>query len=177
MELNAVAGRGEDPGIALRSTLEGSRSTPSSPQLPRAFREHDGLSGGTTYQYDGGSSSHTIAPQRRHPGSTGIPTPEKSASWGRSQGFVPAGLAPAGGGGEVVGEATAACSWETTAEGMGRQRPWGERPSAACHQEHAQMAGSNGFGTRGLEYTAGAPASACIGRWQPGWKSMGGVCI
>ncbi len=156
MELNAVAGRGEDPGTVLRSTLSTSRSTPQPPQYPpqrpRALRDHDGLSGGTTNRYNGSRESNTTAPRRRHPGGAGMPRSEKPASWARSHGFVSAGQAPAPGGGDGRVEAAAA-------EGAGRQHPWGERPSTAYDQEHARMAGSTGLGNRGLEHTAGARAS------------------
>lgn len=154
MELNAVAGRGEDPNIVLRNRAGGSglQSLPSLSQRPQA-RDNRNLSGGMRGQDDGCdfSMNGRAAPRRRqYTGGAGELRSVEPATWTRSEGFVPAGL-PSGGGGDP----TAVGSWDARADKMAyssaeQQHLRGERRSPGCLENPQEgPAGYGGYNARG----------------------------
>lgn len=115
MELNAVAGRGDDPNIVLRNFV----GVALRPQA----RDNRNLSGGMTDQDDGFDFSvngRTAAvprhrQQQQYTGGEGRIRSAEPANWTRGEGFMPAGLAPGGVGRDsTAGEGCSADSWETS---------------------------------------------------------------
>lgn len=119
MELNAVAGRGEDPQAVLRRGLGGPEAQPRPSPLSQARDQRHGGRGFSS----NASSRLRFAQGAEELRSVG------QADWARSEGFVPGGLAPDGGGG---GDATAVGSWGPAADGAGQSHFGGERASAPC---------------------------------------------
>lgn len=109
MELNAVAGRGEDPQVVLRRGLGGPGSQP---------RGRLDSSVGTMDQDDGRDFPSNASQLRFAEGAEELRSVGQ-ASWARSGGFVPAGPASHDGGG---GDAAAVGSWGSGAGGTGRLR-------------------------------------------------------
>ncbi|CAM9457326.1 unnamed protein product [Pylaiella littoralis] len=161
MELNAVAGRGDDPNIVLRNIVGGSGPQSRSPSQRPQARNDRNPGHGMRDQDDGCdfSMADRTLPRRRqqYTGGTGELTPVESATWTRSEGFLTrsGGFVPAG-----------------LAFGGGRDSTAGERRSAEPLDNN--LAGATGYGgndARGgisfethPEHTA---AAARASTWQP----------
>ena len=121
MELNAVAGRGEDPQIVLRRGL-GEPGTRPHPADGRVFSSN--------------TSQLRFAQGAEELRSVG------QASWDRSGGFVPAaGLSPDSAG---KGDETAVDSWGLAADGTGQPHFGGERRSETCLESARARGGGGG---------------------------------
>eukprot|EP00903_Cladosiphon_okamuranus_P008248 g7939.t1 len=137
MELNAAAGRGEDPQVVLRRGL--GREPGSQPQ---AHSQPSTLTQRPQPRHDGRAFSPSNASQLGFAqGTEELMSSGRQAGWGQYGGFMPAGLAPDGSGG---GDETAVDCWGSGADGVGQLGFGGEHPRKACHE-----AGSVGFGARG----------------------------
>lgn len=148
MELNAAAGRGEDPQVVLRRGRGGPGSHPqpsSLSQRPQA-RDHR-IPGAGMRDHDNGRDFSSNASQLRFAEGAEELRSLGRASWARSGCFVPAGLASDGGGhcGGGGGDATVMGSWSSGADGTGQLRSGDEHRRAAC-LENTQAGGVGCFG-------------------------------
>lgn len=161
MELNAVAGRGDDPNIVLRNIVGGSGPQSRSPSQRPQARNDRNPGHGMRDQDDGCdfSMADRTLPRRRqqYTGGTGELTPVESATWTRSEGFltrsggfVPAGLAFGGGRDSTAGERRSA-------------EPLDNNLAGATGYGGNDARGGIGFETH-PEHTA---AAARASTWQP----------
>ena len=162
MELNAAAGRGEDPHAVLRRA-HGRKPAPQPQLQPQpsslSLRPHARDPGVGTGRRDGDGRarfSSSASQLRFAQGAEELRSVgQQQANWGRPEGIVPTGLAPGpgfgGGGGGSTGDETLAKSWGPKAGGAGRLSFVGNvRTSEACQE--AEVVGFGAYG----ENAAGA---------------------
>lgn len=179
MELNAVAGRGEDPQNVLRRSLGLGRPGSQQPQ-PLQARDHRCPSGG-----DDGRDFSLDAPRLRFAeGAEELRPMMGQAGRARSGGFALAGLASDGG----RGDATAVDSWGSVADGTAcpenaqaggvgfeaYREHTGTRHASTWQQAPVQPTGSGGRGgsrwgvfasdraSQGLVRRQGQDQQACV---------------